>query len=293
VQGAFEQAARGDAKLADLERRLAAGPPDSLAAERAVKRRRQELLLAVLADLRPMGHVRHASAQPVLSAHQVPRSVAAQAGPALLDWRERLTGAERFYPDEWLHASSRRPLLVASTARGFYDGGAEVLAMEDTSIPAYDGAMDDSAQSTVVHELGHRMEQYVPGIRELEFAFSRHRSTPGGQVEQPVQLAVLTGLPYDRDEVAYPDAWDNPGRLCAAEFSQPGQNVRVTGFEGVDPVDPAPGNPPLEVGGVRAPRMVRPQLPQELLEQEREVPVGVVVAVVDDPSLDRRPRRVG
>jgi len=60
-------------------------------------------------------------------------------------------------------------------------------------------------REVMLHELGHRMEGYVPGLREMEFTLVRRRSTVRGQLERPAQMG---GSP--QGEVSYLDQWRDP-----------------------------------------------------------------------------------
>jgi hypothetical protein len=73
-----------------------------------------------------------------------------------------------------------------------------------------------SGTQTVVHELGHWLQQRGPGIHERVMAFYRRR-TAG---ENPESLAALTGAAYRPEEVTRKDRFINPymGKDYDAEF---------------------------------------------------------------------------
>lgn len=109
-------------------------------------------------------------------------------------------GSERYFPTDWIRASNERGSLdVRSTSgRGYYSdqgstkfGGSDIRYSPRTS--------DFGEQDVVVmtHELGHRMEYSVPGIREAEFS-QWARRTEGTEFQR-------MGAGYKRDEITKPD----------------------------------------------------------------------------------------
>ena len=88
------------------------------------------------------------------------------------------------YPNSWIKksVSKGRALKPKKTDRGYYNGW-------DIAIS---GTNDNSCYTTAVHELGHRYEDVIPEIRELEKAFYDQR-TAGEDLE-------WLGNGYSKDE---------------------------------------------------------------------------------------------
>lgn len=189
-------------------------------AERGINRRRHDLTLQALSELRPMGGERHTNVT---------------AGPdARDDWRERMGPTDQHFPDDWVRRSAGRPLSVTSSDRAYYQGGYNgwetvrgggTLAMNTDSGAAYQGGFADYIEEVNVHEMGHRMEQQIPGLRALEFAWvRRHTTGPDGHLEPTQRLADLRrNSGYEDYEVARPDRFNEPytGRDYAVNSQDP------------------------------------------------------------------------
>ncbi len=187
--------------------------------ERELRRRESEIIREMLASARPFGGVRHnarglddAAAKAAVSNDEESPPEAARP-----DWRARLDVGEDHYPADWLRHSAAVPLDIVATRRAFYankgkNGGVLAMDRPDQDRAAYDGAFADQTDEVTVHELGHRMEQTVPGLTHLEFAFVRRRTTlPDGSVEPERPLYELTGGGgYRSDETAFRDQFTRP-----------------------------------------------------------------------------------
>lgn len=175
-------------------------------AERGINRRRHDLALQALSQLRPMGGERHTgvTAQP----------------DARADWRERMGPTDSHFPDDWVRLSRRQPLSITSSDRAYYsDGlggwenggsGGRLSMNTDRNFGQYQGGFTDYIEEINVHEMGHRMEQQIPGLRALEFAWVRRQTTGAdGQLEPTQRLADLRrNSGYEDHEVARPDRFN-------------------------------------------------------------------------------------
>jgi hypothetical protein len=176
-------------------------------AQRTVAAHESKVLRDMIAAHRPMGGVTHdatAGLDPIPTYGNK---------PARADWRKRLTAAEQYYPDAWLQTSAAKPMTVGSSDRAYYrpSQGAHpgLLSMPATGSArdreGYDGALPDRTAETNIHELGHRMEEMIPGLTHLEFALVRKHATRGdGTVEKVDRLPG-----YNPSEVGQPDEWRN------------------------------------------------------------------------------------
>ncbi|MGV9742866.1 phage minor head protein [Nocardia farcinica] len=123
-----------------------------------------------------------------------------------------LRNAEQFFPYDWLRrADARGELVLARSERAFFlahgQDRQDLIAGRMSKVDdfTYDGAFDYSAQEVMVHEMGHRMEQAVPGLTHLEFAFVRRRALgPDGKLEKRRQIYAGT------EEWALFDRWRHP-----------------------------------------------------------------------------------
>lgn len=98
------------------------------------------------------------------------------------------------YPKEWAEYSVKDSKLTPrSVARGHYSHWAKEL---------YVSGDGDSAVETALHELGHRFEYVVPGIKRAEKEFYSRR-TDGSKLERLCD--IFKGYGYGRDEVTRKD----------------------------------------------------------------------------------------
>lgn len=128
---------------------------------------------------------------------------------------EMLRYAEQYYPTEWLQAADARGGLgLGYVDRGFFlqkdpstlpTDTITISRSGSTAVAYIGGAHSDAAEETMIHELGHRMEQAVPGLTQLEFALARSRATRNGRLED---LVEING--QGSGEVSYKDKWLDP-----------------------------------------------------------------------------------
>ena len=100
--------------------------------------------------------------------------------------------AMSFYPSEWLRHSAGFGITLKpkwNNGRAYYAPGTGEIRV-------------DERRGTCIHELGHRFEQVVPGIREAEQAFYAER-TAGESLQ-------WLGPGYSRSEVTRRDKFINP-----------------------------------------------------------------------------------
>jgi hypothetical protein len=170
-------------------------------------RREAQAIRDVLAEARPMGGAGHTG----VTARPGDDSPADRGARA--DWQARLREAEAHFPTDWLERSEAQPLAVTSSDRAYYSTGERALAMpaQDRYELTYDGAFTDNVAEVTTHELGHRMETVVPGLRELEWTLVRRRSTrEDGTLEPHERMVDMAGGGYTDDEIAFRDEWTHP-----------------------------------------------------------------------------------
>lgn len=195
---------------------------------RTTNQTRHAMVLDALSQIRPMGGQRHTNLDVVQGSNDADRD----NGRA--DWRERMAVGDQHFPDDWVAASSRARLTVASSNRAWHrasGGGWEetsdpaqrysMLAMtseheerrargtRDRPAAPYGGGFADRVDEVTVHELGHRMEQQIPGLQALEFAWLRAHTSQAGTVERQVSLRDVAHSGYGAHEVAYRDSFNN------------------------------------------------------------------------------------
>lgn len=196
--------------VSDLRR---ADPVDTWAlrtAQSAVARRQAQTIRALLADVRELGGSLSTTGATAADLARVPSWGARAAAPAGAQaW---LDEALAFFPSDWLREQAAVPLRLIGSDRAFYGGQSPIgdaLAMDGREI-AYNGAFSSYPAEVAAHELGHRMEQYVPGLTELEYTYVRRRATHDGTLETPVEMASLyRNSAYQRGEITYRDEWAN------------------------------------------------------------------------------------
>jgi hypothetical protein len=174
-----------------------------------VARRESEILRELIGSARPIGNRSHDN---VAELPETPGDRKARG--ARVDARERLQAAEKFFPDDWVEMSNERPISLTSSDRAYYAdrgtaGGTLAMDAPASDKITYNGGFADYTEEITVHELGHRMEASVPGLRALEFTMVRRRSTnERGELEKAEKLSKLTGSSgYEDHEVAFPDEW--------------------------------------------------------------------------------------
>ncbi|OZF05239.1 hypothetical protein CH302_01040 [Rhodococcus sp. 15-2388-1-1a] len=221
---------------AERERLLSAGNFGDLfahntrvdAAKVSIAQRESAAIVEALSDVRQFGG--HQQAVHTMTAAERSRLTQLGGRPvseADADAVALLRDAEKFFPTEWLEAADARgPLALGYVDRGFFLQKAPSTLPTDSVVVSprgtfsyRTGAHSDEATETMIHELGHRMEQAIPGLTQLEFALARSRATRGGVLEDlvPVSNSQLT-------ELTYKDDWLEPyaGRsYVPAGYSRP------------------------------------------------------------------------
>lgn len=165
---------------------------------------RARIAREVLSDFRSMGRVagiQHDRANMTFSGDR-------KAGQAAFDY------AEEQFPTGWIqHSSHTSPPIQLNydpSIRGKYSDNGEMISGPSPLNENVPGSV------TTVHELGHRMEHTVPGLRQAEWAYmySRisHRNPDGTwTVEQPEKLTALVQSSFYRDdEEAFRDQFTHP-----------------------------------------------------------------------------------
>jgi hypothetical protein len=110
-----------------------------------------------------------------------------------------LEQAQSYYPKDWVEksaeASRQKPVTIKiGTGRAYYAPGSNAFRLRE------------SLKSTA-HELAHRMEATIPGVKEMEKAFYDRRTA--GEDAKP--LRTLTGIyEYKMSEIARKDSFLSP-----------------------------------------------------------------------------------
>ncbi|WP_343951678.1 phage minor capsid protein [Nonomuraea longicatena] len=163
--------------------------------------READIVRRLLAEIRPMGGQ--------IKVEELHGQAAKDAGVKVVrpDWRDLLDEALPNFPADWLATMKDKTLRLgnARSGRAYYNDYNDVMALDDAIEPAYDGSFGSHSAGVLTHEMGHRMENHVPGLRELEFTYIRRRSTTDGTLEQPQAI-----YDYGAKEMGYPDRWANP-----------------------------------------------------------------------------------
>lgn len=178
---------------AEITRRLTAAgvelPDDPWPSDVAAYRDRYaQEATAVLGEIRPMGGTFAGQASS-------PQRTSSEMSKALAP-------ANGAYPTDWITRSNSIALEIqtagGSRAAGYFSRG----RYGGSPLVVVPGVRNKAGAPTVVHELGHRMEHVVPGVKEMEFAFY-HRRTAG---EKAAPLRKLKPLaPFRPDEWGYAD----------------------------------------------------------------------------------------
>ncbi len=185
----------------------------------ALKKRERELVMDALGQIRPMGGKKQTGVTPIKSRSELAYQPGntKQLKTARRDWEAQLAETTKHLPDEWVDRSNKTPLEVISTDRAFHRnygdwrGGTiskTTLAMNSDSGAkgvSYDGSFNSYVEEVTYHEFGHRLETVIPGIKALEFAYVRSKTTHNGTVERPVKLKDLYGGGYRDTEIAFKD----------------------------------------------------------------------------------------
>lgn len=214
---------QADSELSRLRENLAnADAADKAVALRAVAQRESELTHALLRDVRQMGG-------------SVPAHLGSPSGVKLAappNWKEQLDEAFRYFPTDWLARMADSPLEVVGSERAFYASGVgdwpDLMALSTLNLD-YHGAFSGYAEEVAAHELGHRMEQYVPGLQELEYTLVRRRAVENGTLNAPKNMADLVdGYNHADNEMTYEDRWPNPYTGKTYESGMPDDPAAVS-----------------------------------------------------------------
>lgn len=115
------------------------------------------------------------------------------------------------YPSDWVKKSvDMGNLHPQKVKRGYYNGVTIAISAEG-----------ESAFKTAIHELGHRMEDAVPGIKQSEKDFYDRR-TKGEELK-------WLGRPYGKNEKARKDDFINP--YMGKDYGGDGYELVSMGFE--------------------------------------------------------------
>lgn len=192
-----------------------------------MKRRERAYVMDALEQVRAMGGEKHANVRAMATQNDIMMNVqnAGNRGytPAPPNWREQLDEAAAHFPDDWMRRANEHEMLVVSVDRAHMDslggdwrkgpsGGRHgVMAMDRDNAGEASGSTSFSSYGAEVtyHEFGHWMETNVPGLKALEFAYVRSKTTHNGQVEPLVKLKDVAGAGYEDREVGFKDQFAN------------------------------------------------------------------------------------
>lgn len=128
--------------------------------------------------------------------------------------RKTVKNAYDVYPTDWVKRSAKRGSLTPKTVeRGYYSDWEQVIAISEV--------MGDGGYETAVHELGHRMEYSIPGIKDAERAFYARR-TAGESLE-------WMGTGYNRNEKTRKDNFLN--KYMGKDYGGNAFELVSTGFQ--------------------------------------------------------------
>ena len=156
----------------------------------------RETTLQVLGELRAMGGT------------QLTYRSSAGAGKLLTETNKLVTAmryAETSYPTEWLQAvTARHPsIFLKNTTRGYNSGGGNIALSKQTGRGIQPPGDAYGMFQVATHELGHSMEWAVPGLKEMEWAYSWARS---GQTMSGARTST-TRIYTAAKEIGHKDSW--------------------------------------------------------------------------------------
>nr|WP_314143373.1 phage minor capsid protein [uncultured Rhodococcus sp.] len=171
--------------------------------QRDIARREQSIIQSALSEVRAFGGAPQSAALITkATAGLKPGTAAALA---------QLRAAEQYFPTDWLvDAAGRGTLRIGIAERAFFRRGTDndtLAAASFDELPDYRGAFSNYPEEVMVHELGHRMEQAIPGLTQLEYALVRSRSITNGTLEEPT--GIYEGVDGLEHEIGYEDQWRN------------------------------------------------------------------------------------
>ncbi|MFE9921569.1 phage minor capsid protein [Streptomyces sp. NPDC005774] len=237
LEGDLRSALDNDQHLAELREkvvRLSQGAkPDAdelRAAQAAVAAREAETVRRLVADVRKLGgRMTTKVANSDFIAARGRGTTAVRE-----DWEDVLDEALGHFPREWLDRMRSTPLVMVGARRAHYQGrgggdGSDLMALDTDAPTWYNGAFSSYAAEVATHELGHRMEQYVPGLRELEYTLVRRRAMFQGVLGSASSLQyVYPGSSYRDDEMTYRDRWADAYAGKTYEAANPGDPASVS-----------------------------------------------------------------
>jgi SPP1 gp7 family putative phage head morphogenesis protein len=175
----FKRLTEIDAELQETTRKLANFDDEILAAERKAR-------VDILNTVRPMGGKKK------LSWYKPGRGRGWREGESYV-----AENAEYMPRSWWDKAASGRPMRVIEVRRGYYDGNSQSAVTI-----ALSGGDPNHIKSTAIHEIGHWMENNIPGITEAEKAFYERRTLG--------EALAHMGPGYRENEVTRRDQFINP-----------------------------------------------------------------------------------
>jgi len=107
-----------------------------------------------------------------------------------------INDVRNYLPRDWIEKSNSTPIITKKVRRGYYynDGNNVTIALSDYG--------SEGMRRVGFHEMGHRMEDVVPGIKKMEHDFYKRR-TDGYDLE-------WLGGGYARSEVTRHDMFLDP-----------------------------------------------------------------------------------
>ncbi|MDF5756649.1 phage minor capsid protein [Spongiactinospora sp. TRM90649] len=174
---------------------------------RDLRRREADLVRDLLGRVRGMGGRMEAEA---VSGDRLRRLRVKKARD---DWADLLEEILPSLPSDWIRRTAGNRLHVATSAdgRAFHSERNDLIALDEGGGGSGNGAFSSSSAEVFLHEMGHRMEAYVPGLRDLEFTMVRRRATKDGTLEKPVQMRTADPYSgYGSHEMTYRDDWPEP-----------------------------------------------------------------------------------
>lgn len=128
--------------------------------------------------------------------------------------RDAVVNAYNVYPTDWVNASAARgTLTLKKVDRGYYDNYNDTIAIS--------GIGDSQQFRTAIHELGHRFEDAVKGMLDVEKTFYDRRTK--GEALQ------WLGTPYSKSEKARFD--DFIVKYMGKDYSETAYEIVSMGFE--------------------------------------------------------------
>jgi hypothetical protein len=141
-----------------------------------------------------------------------------------------LRWAEQHYPADWMERASKITLKVKARG-GQYSTSTRTIELGVDATEEVEGA--GKVGRVAIHELGHHMEQYVPGVKNAEQAFLWSRTTVSGEVGSRVRERQVS-LGYGgrrRSDVAHKDEFNE--HYSGREYRWGDYEVLTTAMEDV------------------------------------------------------------